>query len=111
MNSNTAPATRQPSRTSGLAVVVFLLLICSPCLGLGGGIAYLSGQREGRFARWRSLAAPPETATAFVAADPFQVYVNTTSGQVYRCAHGQQAAGAQCWLLAEEPRPHGRGRL
>ena len=98
-----APATRQPARTSGLAVVVCLLLVCSPCLGLAGGAAYLNVQGDGRFARWRSLAAPPEPAVSFVAADPFQVYVNTTSGQVYRCAHGQQPAGRQCWLLADEP--------
>jgi len=105
MTPTPAPAahTRQPSRTSGLAVVVFLLLICSPCLGLGGGVAFLAGQSDGRFARWRSLAAPPETAESFVAADPFQVYVSTQSGQVYVCGHNQAPADGQCWRPAEAP--------
>jgi len=98
-----SPAARAPSRTSALAVIVFLVLICSPCLGLAGGAAYLQAERQGRLARWRPLAAPPEPAVAFVTADPNQVYVSTVSGQVYRCRHNSDPVDRQCWLLAEEP--------
>lgn len=100
--SPSTPAARAPSRTSALAVLVFLLLICSPCLGLGGGLAYLRLEGQGALARWRPLAALPETAVAFVTADPNRVYVSTVSGQVYVCRHNAPTDG-QCWLLAEEP--------
>ncbi len=105
MTPSPAPTTRTrpPSRTAGLAVVIFLVLICSPCLGLGGAVAYLGGQSGGQFAHWRSLAAPPETAVGFVAADPNQVYVATQSGQVYVCDHHQAPVNTQCWQPAEAP--------
>ena len=99
--SPTAP--RPPSRTSALAVVVFLVLICSPCLGLAGGLAYQSNQGLGRFTRWRSLAAPPETAVAFVTADPTRVYLTTVSDQVYVCEISQASPGQACWQPAEAP--------
>jgi hypothetical protein len=78
-------------------------LVCSPCLGLVGGVVYLNGQSAGQFARWRTLSAPPETAVSFVAADPFRVYVSTLSGQVYVCDHDGAPVNSDCWLLAEEP--------
>jgi hypothetical protein len=102
MTPSPAPA-RSPSSTSALAVVVFLILICSPCLGLGGGLVYQRSLGQGQFAFWRSLAAPPEAAVAFVTADPNRVYVTTVSDQVYVCEHNGAAADRDCWLLAEEP--------
>jgi hypothetical protein len=103
MTANPPSAAPLPSRTSALAVVVFVILICSPCLGLGGGLAYLNAESAGRWARWRSLASPPEMAVGFVTADPSVVYVTTATGLVYACNHGGDPAGRSCWQAAEAP--------
>jgi hypothetical protein len=92
-----------PSRSSVLALVILVILLCSPCLGLGGGLAYVNALGQGRFARWRSLAAPPAGAVALVTADPNRVYVETGSGAIFGCAHNGRAAGLGCWTAAEPP--------
>ncbi|MCC6190792.1 MAG: hypothetical protein IT318_17340, partial [Anaerolineales bacterium] len=48
-----------PSRVSLLAITVLIILLCSPCLGLGGSVVYLNLGGDGRFSRWRSLSSPP----------------------------------------------------
>jgi hypothetical protein len=97
------PPRPAPARASVLALVVLAILLCSPCLGLGGGLAYVNAALQGRFARWRSLAAPPSGAVALITADPNLVYVETASAAVFACAHNGRAAGAGCWAAAEPP--------
>jgi hypothetical protein len=92
-----------PSRSSVLALAVLVILLCSPCLGLGGGLAYVNALGQGRFARWRSLNAPPAGAAALVTADPNLVYVESGSGAIFVCAHNGRAAGAACWVTAQPP--------
>jgi hypothetical protein len=92
-----------PARSSVLALVVLVILLCSPCLGLGGGLAYVNAAAQGRFARWRTLGAPPTGAVALITADPNLVYVETASGGFFACAHNGRAAGAGCWAPAEPP--------
>jgi hypothetical protein len=103
MPSVAAQSRSTPSRTSLLALAVLAILLCSPCLGLGGGLAYVSAAGQGRWARWRSLSAPPAGATALVTADPNVVYVEAAEGGVYVCAHNGDAAGAGCWTAAALP--------
>ncbi|MCC7361185.1 MAG: hypothetical protein IT317_16995 [Anaerolineales bacterium] len=92
-----------PSRASGLAVLIFLVLVCSPCLGLGGALAYQANDGPARFTRWRSLGAPPEAAVAFVAADPMVVYVETETGTVYACRPKRASSDGACWQPAAAP--------
>ena len=101
-NAPAAP-TRTPSRASGLAVLIFLILICSPCLGLGGALAYQSSSLAASFNRWRALGAPPAPADGFVAADPTVVYVATAGEQVYACRPTRAAADGACWQPATAP--------
>ena len=96
-------ATRTPSRASGLAVLIFVILICSPCLGLGGALAYQSSSLAGGFNRWRALGAPPAPAVAFVAADPNVVYVATETGQVYACRPNRAPADGEVLSLHYVP--------
>lgn len=92
-----------PSRVSLLAITVLIILLCSPCLGLGGSVVYLNLGGDGRFSRWRSLSSPPAGAVALVTADPNVVYAEAADGGVYVCSHNGRAAGAGCWAAAEPP--------
>lgn len=91
-----------PAGRAALLAVVFLILILSPCLGLAGGVAYLSLNREGVFTRWRSLGAPPGGAAGFVAGDTSVIFAAAEGGAVYRCDPASRARDA-CWLRAEPP--------
>lgn len=92
-----------PSPASALVLVVLAILLCSPCLGLGGSAAFLSTGGQGRLSRWRPLSAPPAGAAALVTADPNIVYVETGSGAIFVCEHSGDPAGADCWQAAEPP--------
>lgn len=97
----TAPARATRSK-AWLAVAVLLILVLSPCLGLGGGVAYLAAHRDGAFARWRSLGSPPGGAASLVAGDTTVIYAAAAGGAVYSCPPTSQARDA-CWSLAAEP--------
>jgi len=93
---------RAPGSKTWLAVAVLLILVLSPCVGLGGGVAYLLAYREGAFSRWRSLGSPPAPATALYAGDTAVIYAAAADGNVYTCPPTSQARDA-CWTLAAPP--------
>jgi hypothetical protein len=93
---------RTPGSRAWLAVAVLLILVLSPCVGLGGGVAYLAAHREGAFTRWRSLGSPPGGAASLVAGDTTVIYAAAADGNVYSCPPTSQARDA-CWSLAAEP--------
>ena len=97
-----APPRRAPGSKTWLAVAVLAILMLSPCLGLGGGVAYLLAYRDGAFSRWRSLGSPPAPATALYAGDTTVIYAAAADGNVYSCPPTSQARDA-CWTLAAGP--------
>ena len=90
------------SSRAWLAILTLAILVLSPCLGLGAGVAYLSVYSQGAFSRWHSLGMPPEPIAGFVTGDTEVLYVATETGSVYLCEADSRARDA-CWLPADPP--------
>jgi hypothetical protein len=90
------------SSRTWLAIAVLLILVLSPCLGLGGGVAYLAAHRNGSLSRWHSLGQPPAPVSGFVTGDVNVIYAATNDGRVFSCESESRTRDA-CWVLAEPP--------
>jgi len=91
------------SRRLRLLVATLLLVVATPCLCLGASAAYLKLRNYGTFSRWRSLGAPPGGGVDILTADHATVYVQTSSGEVFRCRHIGRSSADECWVPAQEP--------
>ena len=94
---------RRLSARARLLLITAAILLLLPCLGLGGGFAYLRVRKTGVLTRWRSLGAAPGGGVEILTADIGVVYVAAGTGKAYGCKHRGRTADRDCWHEAQEP--------